>query len=110
MDQLDQLIQYQLRYANALGEDKVKEIEADVNLFADADQFRIYHAKGRFRGTISAFLITGAAFGVMSGGRGGYAKMWQNPLAVGVFGASWLVCYKFWSYYAGYTNQKYNEF
>ena len=67
MDQLDELVQYKYNYAQKLGEEKVAEIEADTNLFADADQFRIYHAKGRFRGTISAVVFTGAFFTVMSG-------------------------------------------
>ena len=37
MDQLDRLIQLKLSYAKALGEEKVAEIEEDVDLFADAD-------------------------------------------------------------------------
>ena len=75
MTQLDELIQYKLNYANKLGEEKVKEIEADVNLFADADQFRKYHAVGRFRGTISAMAFTGAFFTVMGGNKNGIRTM-----------------------------------
>ena len=86
-------------------------IEADVNLYGDADQFRIYHAKGRFRGTISAVLFTGSFFTVMSGNKNGLQAMTKNPLlATAVFGGSLFTFYKFWSRYAGYTNQKYNEF
>ena len=46
-------------------------IEADVNLYADADQFRIYHAVGRFRGTICAVLTTMGALTYLNGGRNG---------------------------------------
>ena len=71
MDQLDDLMQYKLSIAKQLDEEKVKEIEADVNLFADADQFRIYHAVGRFRGTICAVITTAAATTFLNGGHNG---------------------------------------
>ena len=71
MDQLDDLMQYKYSIAKQLDEEKVKEIEADVNLFADADQFRIYHAVGRFRGTICAVITTAAATTFLNGGHNG---------------------------------------
>ena len=111
MDDLDRLIQYKLSFAKKLGEEKVKEIEADVNLFADADQFRIYHAKGRFRGTISAAITTMAAWTVMNGGHNGIAFARSQPLlAAGTAIGSWMFFYQVWSRQAGYTGQKYNEF
>ena len=111
MAQLDELIQLKLNYANKLGPEKVKEIESDVDLFADADQFRVYHAKGRFRGTICASLFTGAFFTVMNGNQNGVALVWKKPLlASAVFAGSWFTFYKFFSRWSGYTNQKYNEF
>jgi hypothetical protein len=45
-------------------------------LFSDADQFRIYHAKGRFRGFFSASAFTVGLFTAMNGfknGRGALA-------------------------------------
>ena len=75
MDQLDELIQYKLYVASQLNEEKVKEIEADVNLFADADQFRIYHAVGRFRGTICALATTAIATTFLNGGSNGRGFM-----------------------------------
>ena len=71
MDQLDELIQYKLSIAKQLDAEKVQEIEADVNLFADADQFRIYHAVGRFRGTICAVATTALATTFLNGGQNG---------------------------------------
>ena len=58
MHMLDDLIQLKNWYAARLGDEKVKEIENDTNLYGDADQFRIYHAKGRFRGVTGSFLTT----------------------------------------------------
>ena len=111
MDQLDRLIQLKLSYAKALGEEKVAEIEEDVDLFGDADQFRLYHAKGRFRGVICASLFTGAAFTALNGGSNGYGAMKRQPaLAALCFGSSLVVFYTFWSRWAGFNYQKYNEF
>ena len=75
MEQLDRLVQYKLNFGKGLTEEKRKEIEADVNLFADADQFRIYHAKGRFRGTICAVVSSATIFTIMNGGRNGIGLM-----------------------------------
>ena len=111
MDQLDDLVQYKLNFGKQLGDEKCKEIEADTNLYADADQFRIYHAKGRFRGTICAAVSTAAMFTVMNGGRNGIALMGKQPaLAAAAFVGNWIVFYQFWSRWAGYNSQKYNEF
>ena len=111
LEDLDRLAQYKLHFGNKLGADKVAEIESDVNLFADADQFRIYHAKGRWRGTWSAMFSTMAITTVLNGGRDGRTFMRKQPLiAGGIFLGSWVFFYQFWSRYCGYTAQKYNEF
>uniref|UniRef100_A0A7S3MVQ8 Transmembrane protein n=1 Tax=Strombidium inclinatum TaxID=197538 RepID=A0A7S3MVQ8_9SPIT len=111
LDQLDRLIQLKYHYAKQLDEEKVKEIEADVTLFADADQFRIYHAKGRFRGFFFSAFTTAAAFTVMNGGKNGYGAMRRHPLmAMGVFVGNYIVFYQIFSRYAGYNSQKFNEF
>ena len=99
MDQLDKLYRLKYFYAKKLGDAKVKEIEADVNLFADADQFRIYHAVGRFRGTICSLVSTAVFFTLVNGGRNGMGAIKKHPiLASGYFVANWAVFYKFWSY------------
>ena len=111
MDQLDNLHQYKLNIAGKLGGEKSKVIEDNLDLYADADQFRIYHAKGRFRGVISAAIFTSAFFTISNGGRNGQRAMGANPLLASVlFGGSLVTFYTLWSRYAGFTNQKYNEF
>ena len=77
----------------------------------DAEQFRVFHAVGRFRGILSASLFTFGFFHVYSGFHGGRAAMRSNPLlSVAVFGGSFAVSYQFWTRVAGYNSQKYNEF
>ena len=111
MADLDRLIQLKLSYGKAIGEDKAKEIEQDINLFSDFDQFRKYHAVGRFRGTLCSLLFTTTLFTYVSGGTNGYGAMRRQPLlTAATFASSWVVFYTFWSRKAGFTNQKYNEF
>ena len=111
MNDLDKLIQLKLCYANKLGEQKVKEIEKDVVLFSDADQFRIYHAKGRFRGFFSASAFTVTLFTAMNGFQNGRGALAAKPLlTAGVFVSSFIGFYMFWTRVAGFNYQKYNEF
>ena len=111
MEQLDELVQYKLQFASKLPAETVRDIEADVNLYADADQFRIFHAVGRFRGTICALATTAVAMTFLNGGHNGRALMRQKPLLAGaIFGGSLFTYYQFWIRYAGYTDRKYNEF
>ena len=86
-----------------------------MNLFADADQFRIYHAVGRFRGTVMAAITTTAAFTFLSGGKGrrggGIGAMQRFPfLAAATFCVTWKIYYEIFSRNAGWTADKYNEF
>ena len=111
LQQLDNLHQYKLSIGNQLTPEKCQDIEDNLHLYADADQFRIYHAKGRFRGFFSAAIFTGALFTLQNGGRNGQKAMAANPLLASlVFGGSFVTFYTLWSRYAGFTNQKYNEF
>ena len=111
MDHLDKLIQMKLYYASKLPEEKVKQIEADTELYADADQFRIYHAKGRFRGTICALGFTSVFFTMLNGGRNGRAAIKANPvMAAAVFGGSLVSFYMVFARMAGYNSKVYNEF
>ena len=94
MDQLDELMQYKLSVANQLNADKVKEIEANVDLFADADQFRIFHAVGRFRGTVCALVTTAVATSFLNGGTNGRQFIGKNPLiSAAIFGGSLFTYY-----------------
>ena len=111
LDDLDKLVQYKYSFAKQLGAEKCAEIEADTTAFADADQFRIYHAKGRFRGTICALGSTMAVSTYLNGGMNGIGFMQKKPLIAGaIFVGSWTFFYNIWSRYAGYNAQKYNEF
>ena len=111
MNQLDNLHQYKLSIGSKLSPEQALHIEQNLDLFADADQFRIYHAKGRFRGLISAGIFTSVFFTLQNGGRNGKKAMGANPLlATLVFGGSLVTFYNLWSRYAGFTSQKYNEF
>ena len=81
-----------------MGEEKCSEIEADVNLFADADQFRIYHAKGRFRGTLCTLLVAPAICTTLNGGSNGIGWMAKNKALAGLIVAgTWSVFYQLWS-------------
>ena len=84
-----------MNYENKLGSEKARQIESDISLYSDADQFRIYHAKGRWRGTISAGVFTATLLTIMAPGRtNGYGFAKKNPLLSGaVFGGSLFVFY-----------------
>ena len=111
MDDLDRLIQYKQAIGNKLDAEKRSEIEADINLFSDAEQFRSYHAIGRFRATVCTIGTTIGAMTFLNGGRNGVGHMWRNPwMATAVFVGSWATWYQVWTRYAGYNSQKYNEF
>ena len=58
MEQVDLLLQRQEVLRKLVGEERSAEIRKAPELFADADEFRIYHAKSRFRAT---FTTIGAA-------------------------------------------------
>ena len=82
-----------------------------MNLYSDAQQFCKYHAKGRFRGVVSASLITVVTFTGLNGWRNGLGHMMQNKvLAGGFFLANLGLWYAVWSRNAGFNNQVYNEF
>lgn len=53
MDQIDDLLARQEQLARSVGTEKALEIRNCPELFADAETFRIYHAKARFRATFT---------------------------------------------------------
>ena len=107
---LDELIQLKCYLGKSLGETKCHEIEQDVNLFSDAEQFRKYHAVGRFRGILTAAGLTTATFTLLNKGNGaGYMR--ANPLLTCAFFTSQTVIwYMFWTRMAGFNYTVYNEF
>ena len=106
LDDVDRLVQLKNYYAIQIGNEKVKAIETEVGLYADADQFRIFHKTGRFNGGICAGATTLGVFTFM--GRnlpgGGIRIMKSQPLmAGGIFAGSFFVWYNLWSMKSGYT-------
>ena len=94
LSQLDNLHRYKLSIGNKLDQEKRQDIEDNIHLYADADQFRIYHAKGRFRGLISASIFTAVLFNIQNGGRNGKKAIGANPLLASlVFGGSLITFY-----------------
>ena len=57
LDDIDLLIQRKEQLREALGAEIAGEVLACPENFADADAFRIYHAKARFRATMSTALV-----------------------------------------------------
>ena len=107
---LDELIQLKHNLGNQLTAEKRAEIEGDVNLFGDAEQFRKYHAVGRFRGILTAGALTTTLFTVLNKGNGvGYMKA-NAPLTGLFFASQTVVWYMFWTRWAGFSYDKYNEF
>ena len=101
----------QLRYA--LGVEKAAEIEACPELFVDAEKFRKFHAKARFRSIATSALVVAGGSTLAAQQLGlpnGRALIRAHPyptLAVGV--GTLLVSYQFWHYVAGFRSNEYNE-
>ena len=64
IEQVDQLLQRQELLRKQVGEERSAQIRAAPELFADADAFRIYHAKSRFRATFTTIGATMVASSV----------------------------------------------
>ena len=62
MDDIDRLCQRQQQLRIALGDKASSDVEANPEVFSDADEFRKIHAKARFRGTITTAVVV---FGAM---------------------------------------------
>ena len=57
IEDFDTLCQNKERLRVAVGEERAKEIEADPMLFVDAEKFRKFHAKARFRSVATTALV-----------------------------------------------------
>ena len=80
-----------------MGEARSAEIRAEPELFADADSFRIYHAKSRFRATfttIGATMVGSSVAAQMLGFRSGSQIISKYQLiAVPAIIGTWVVSY-----------------
>ena len=114
LDQIDQLLQRQEQLRFAIGLERAHHIEHNTDLFADAEKFRLYNAKARFRATAST---VGALIGVSTlaapklGFENGRSLIRNHRGAV-LLGAlaTYTVSYQFWSFYVGFSPRQWNEF
>lgn len=113
MEQVDTLLANQEYLANQIGAEKAQEIRDDPENFSDADAFRIYHAKARFRATVStvgAALIASNLAAPQMGFQSGSHLIRANKLAAyPALAATWIVTYSVWHRLVGWTPQKENE-
>ena len=97
MDQVDDLLARKEQLAKSVGEEKALEIRNCPELFADAEKFRIFHAKARFRATftsIGAFMVGSSVAAPMLGLENGSQLIRRyGMLAVPAFVGTWVVTY-----------------
>ena len=82
LDDYDQLLQRKEQLKIAVGEEKAAEIEACPELFVDAEKFRKFHAKARFRSVATTGLVVmgGSTFAAqLMGLPNGRAFLRANP-------------------------------
>ena len=83
--------------AKSVGEEKALEIRNCPELFADAEKFRIFHAKARFRATftsIGALMVASSVAAPMVGLENGSQLVRRyRMLAVPAFIGTWVVSY-----------------
>ena len=113
MEQVDTLLANQQYLAHSIGEERAQEIRDDPENFSDADAFRIYHAKARFRATITtlgAVVVGSTVAAPMLGFTNGSHLVRANRLAAyPAMAATFFVSYKIWHRIVGWTPQKENE-
>ena len=87
-----------------------KEIEACPENFTDADAFRIYHAKARFRSfftTVGATVVGSSVAAPFLGLSYGRQVLYQHRMFVApAFVGTWYVTYQIWNRIVGWTPQK----
>ena len=97
-----------------VGEERAALIRDCPENFADADAFRIYHAKSRFRATfttLGATMVASSVGAQMLGFRSGTQLISRyNFIAVPAIIGTWVVSYQVWNRIVGFTPQKWNEF
>ena len=114
LDDIDQLLQRQQQLRLNIGLERADYIEKNVELFADGEKFRIFHAEARW----NAFFFTVFSY---IGGVGAlnmfmphlkasqHIKKYQLPVwaAAGVY---YLVSYQVFSFTAGFRNENWKEY
>ena len=111
MHEVDELLAQKAWLRSQLTDERAKQIEASPEDIADADAFRIYHAKARFRATVTTLgvLVGGSSVAAHYSGladNGRQLLRRYKPFVPAALAATWLVSYKIHHYGAGFTHQE----
>ena len=112
LDDIDLLLQRQEQLRAQLGEEFAAEVRACPENFADAEAFRNYHAKARFRATLTTVgalvggsVVAARATGLPSGMAFINAnKLVAYPAIIGVWCSSYFV----WNRIVGWNHKQRN--
>ena len=113
LEDIDLLIQRQEQLRRLVGEDKAKEIAAKPENFADADAFRIFHAKARFRATVTT-VVAAVAVSSVAAPKLGYSSgvrllKANSVLTLPALVGTWCTSYMIWNRVVGWNSQQRNE-
>ena len=115
MEDIDELHAYAYNLKKVLGPDSSKAIEDSPEMYADADKFRILHAKARFRAIATMFGAfvggTTVASMYMPGHRSGVHlfRAYPVPIVLGLFTSTYFL-YEIHHFLAGYRPVMYQEY
>lgn len=114
LDDIDFLIQRQEQLRQALGPEIAEKVASSPESYADAEAFRNYHAKARFRATFTTIGVTlgGAVIAApMMGHANGRALIRANPLiAYPAIVGTWVGSYFFWNRVIGWNHEQRNKY
>ncbi len=114
IEDIDFLLQRQEQLRKLLGPEMAATVAASPEDFADADAFRIYHAKARFRATlttVAAYIGVSSIAAPMLGFSSGSAlvrahRLIAVPATIGTFCTS----YFFWNRVIGWNHLQRNQY
>ena len=97
-----------------LGEELAADIRANPENFADAEAFRNFHAKARFRATFTTFgvFVGGSALAAPSMGfeSGKMLLKAHRLMVVPAMVGTWCSSYFFWNRVIGWTHEERNKY
>lgn len=97
-----------------MGSELAADVRAHPEDFADAEAFRNFHAKARFRATICTVATVMGATSFLAPGMGfasGRDMVRRNPLLVVPAAAgTFVVNYAFWNWWVGYDQTARNKY
>ena len=114
MHDIDRLCQRQQQLRISLGDKASSAVEANPEVFSDADEFRKIHAKGRFRGTIVTGVEVVVALPFIAtkiGLNHGSLVMRRYPFAFfPAVAGLWCFNYNVFAYAFGYDQERRNQY